>query len=257
MSILSLRREDFVFDWETAAGRGLALAGFIVLSFVLHAVGFYLFQIVYPPAVSLLPPPARVSLITPNSEEGRTILRWLDAEDPALTSRTIRPPEMKGVTLPVVEHIPSYLVTEPALKDAPPLNIDLRMPSSEPAGPVVLPRARSEPSPQKFPTMIAFSSELQRLGAAALGSPKFIATSNDAPQAITFRIAVGDQGQILYCFAQSSSGDRDLDQQARSYLVLARFPPHPGQEPVWGSATIEWGTDVVTPRPAATETPLP
>jgi len=59
------------------------LAAFLVLSLMAHALCFYVFQIVYPTPVALLPPPGRVTFITPDSEEGRTLLRWIDAEDPA------------------------------------------------------------------------------------------------------------------------------------------------------------------------------
>ena len=58
---------------------------------LLHALCFYVFQIIYPPAVALLPPPGRITVIAPNTEEGRVLLRWLEAEDPALASTT-QPP---------------------------------------------------------------------------------------------------------------------------------------------------------------------
>lgn len=257
MTAFSVRRSQFVFDWETAAGRGLALAGFVVLSFLLHAFAFYVFQIVYPPAISLLPPPARVSLITSDSEEGRTILRWLDAEDPAVASSTIRPVEMKPVALPTVEHVPSYVAHEPALKNAPPLEEDLRMPPSQPPGPVILPYRKPEQGPLHLPTAVTFSSEIQKLGAAVLPNRQFVASTHDAPQAIAFRIAVGSQGDVRYCFAENSSGDRDLDEQARTYLANARFPGSGTKDLIWGSAIVEWGNDVVRPRPAGTATSQP
>ena len=55
---------------------------------MLHALCFYAFQIIYPPAVALLPPPGRVTVIAPNTQEERVLLRWLEAEDPALASTT-------------------------------------------------------------------------------------------------------------------------------------------------------------------------
>ena len=49
---------------------------------------FYAFQIIYPPAVALLPPPGRVTMIAPNTHEERVLLQWLEAEDPAIASTT-------------------------------------------------------------------------------------------------------------------------------------------------------------------------
>ena len=111
-----------------------AFLAFLALSLLAHAVCFYIFQVVYPPTVTLLPPPARVALITPASEEGRTLLRWIDAEDPAVAFTTHRPPEARLRALPKVEHVPSYHAMEPTLKELPPFEIDSRAPDSQPPG---------------------------------------------------------------------------------------------------------------------------
>ncbi len=80
-----------VFDWSPRRGRKLSLISFITASAVVHALCFYVFQVIYPPTVALLPPPARVTVISPNTDEGRLLLRWIEAEDPALSSTTQRP----------------------------------------------------------------------------------------------------------------------------------------------------------------------
>jgi hypothetical protein len=82
-----------IFNWSPRRSRKLSLISFIVGSAVLHALCFYVFQVVYPPTIALLPPPARVNLITPETEEGRLLLRWIEAEDPALSSTTQRGPD--------------------------------------------------------------------------------------------------------------------------------------------------------------------
>src|SRR5260370_7112812 len=83
---------SLLFNWEPPRRRKAAITAFLVASLIAHALCFYIFQIVYPPTVSLLPPPARVSLIAPNSEEGRTVLPWVDAQDPALAFSPQPPP---------------------------------------------------------------------------------------------------------------------------------------------------------------------
>src|SRR5947199_3305410 len=104
--------EPLLFSWEPPRRRRAAITAFVALSLVAHALCFYIFQIVYPPTVALLPPPARVTLITPASEEGRTLLRWIDAEDPALAFTTRRPQETNLRALPKAEHVPSYSAIE-------------------------------------------------------------------------------------------------------------------------------------------------
>src|SRR5262249_19369879 len=128
--------EPLLFGWESPRRRGTMIAAFIVLSLVAHALCFYVFQIVYPTPVALLPPPARVTCISPDSEEGRALLRWIDAEDPAVAFTTHPVPGAKLGALPKTEHLPSYSTVGPVLKDLPALRPDLRIPSSRPPGAV-------------------------------------------------------------------------------------------------------------------------
>ena len=245
-----------LFDWGPPRAHRLSVIGFISASAILHAVGFYLFQIVYPANVTLLPPPARVALIAPTSEENRTLLRWVDAEDPALASATLRPPEARGRALPKVQHIPSYLAAEPKLKQIPPLNPNTRAPSSQPPGPVPTPRRQVGAGVRPAPTRILFSEELAPLGEAHLAATRFAASSNEAPQSMQFRIGVDPRGEVRFCFPINSSGDPALDEQARQQLLLARFKASAAalagdRSLFWGVATFEWGNDVAHPGPAS------
>ena len=116
--------ERLLFNWEPPRRQRATITAFLAISLVAHALCFYVFQIVYPPPVALLPPPVRVSVIASNSEGGRTLLRWIEAEDPALAFMTHRPPEARIRALPNVKHIPSYHAAEPALKQVAPLVAD-------------------------------------------------------------------------------------------------------------------------------------
>ena len=53
---------------------------------------------------------------------------------------------------------------------------------------------------------------------------KFAASTGELPEAARFRVGVAPAGEIRYCFPLNSSGDRSLDEQAREYLALCRFP---------------------------------
>jgi hypothetical protein len=250
-----------LFNWDAPHSRQLTILGFIGASLVLHALCFYVFQIVYRPALVLLPPPARVNLITSNSEEGRTLLRWIEAEDPALASATRRPPEVRGRALPKLQHVPSYMSEEPQLKEPPPLVVDLRPPSPQPPGPVSIQHRQVPPRAIVMTTAVAFSEELRDFGAPQFPSTKFSASSNEQPESVRFRIAVGPRGEVRYCFPLNSSGDASLDEQARKHLALTRFAPGSitrdgtDQTLVWGIATIEWGNDVAHPPATSTTAP--
>ena len=247
--------ESLLFNWEPPRRQRLAIASFLMLSLILHALCFYIFQIVYPSTVSLLPPPARLSVINSNSEEGRTLLRWVEAEDPALAFTTQRPPEARLRALPKAEHVPSYVAMEPVLKKIPALVPDLRIPSFQPPGAVQLFHREIPRAAGPTTTSVSFSSELEPLGSPVLPNPSFAASTSAAPEAIRFRVAVNGTGEIRYCFPLNSCGDPALDEQARHYLALCRFSKKPettGETGpsflTWGVATIEWGSDVAQPQ---------
>ena len=255
--------ESLIFSWDSPHGEKLAITIFLALSLIAHALCFYLFQIVYPPTVALLPPPARVTLITPDSEEGRTLLRWIDAEDPALAFTTLRPQETKLRAVPKAEHVPSYSAIEPTLKNIPPLERDLRIPSCQPPGAVHFARRKTAPPISVAKTSVSFSNELQAFGTPILPEPAFVASNEEMPETIRFRVAVSKLGEVRYCFQINSSGDPALDQQARLYIARCRFPQNtanagkPDAFLAWGTATIVWGNDIARPQPAAAASVTP
>jgi hypothetical protein len=255
--------EPLLFTWDSPQRQRAVLVVFLVLSLVAHALCFYLFQIVYPTPVAFLPQPARVTFISPDSEQGRTLLRWIDAEDPALVFTTRPPPGAKLRALAKAEHVPSYSALELTLKDIPPLRPDLRIPSADPPVAVRFGWPKSASAIGKVETTISFSKELAQFGAPTLPQLRFTASNEEAPEALRFRVAVNRFGEIQYCFPINSSGDPALDEQARLQVIRSRFRPNRraggnrGSSLVWGIATVQWGSDVARPQQAATANVTP
>src|SRR4029077_2007875 len=102
---LELATEPLLFSWDSPRRRRAAFLAFLALSLFAHAVCFYIFQVVYPPTVTLLPPPDSVALITLASVEGPPLLLWSHGEDPAVAFTPHRPPEARLRALPKVEHV--------------------------------------------------------------------------------------------------------------------------------------------------------
>ncbi|HEY5035845.1 MAG TPA: hypothetical protein VII74_01790 [Chthoniobacterales bacterium] len=248
-SIYAQPQGQLLFHWERPRRRRLAILGFIGASLGLHALCFYLFQVIYPPAISLLPPPARVSVIAPTSPEARTYLAWLNAEDPALASQTQRPAGAREYQLPKLAHVPSYLTIPPQLKELPPPKSARVEPVAMPPAPVETTTASPPASPITAPSAIRFSDSL---GERAVTMPTlgFHASSREAPQTALFRIAVDAHGVVRYCLLEQSSGDAALDEEARTDLALSRFAPLenlPNDNLTWATAAIDFGTDVTLP----------
>jgi hypothetical protein len=248
-----------LFRWERPRRRKVAIAGFLVASVSLHALCFYLFQVVYPPAISLLPPPAQVSVIAPTSDEARTFLNWLDAEDPALASRTQRPADARAFQLPKLAHVPSYLGVPPTLKELPSQEVSRAAPSAMPPAPVPIAAAVSPAPPLRAPTALLFSDELGKLPISHPELEFQASLRRDAPESARFRVAVDSLGIVRYSFLEQSSGDALLDEQARHYLALCRFAmgerPATGSALTWATATLEFGTDLKMPPAAAERAP--
>jgi hypothetical protein len=241
-----------VFSWAPPRKRRRALIVFLILSILLHALCFYIFQIVYPPTVALLPPPARVTLISPDDPESLALLRWVEAEDPALTTTTQRLPETKSLVLPLLQHRPFYASHQPKLKTLLPLMPDLSIPSSAAIGPVRLPRMKANASATGLArkTTANFADLPAALGDPVFADFKFRLTHPDAPANARFRVAIDERGAIRFCFLIESSDDPALDEQARNFLQLCRLktkensPVPNGTKLFWTTATILWGNDL-------------
>jgi hypothetical protein len=159
-----------------------------------------------------------------------------------------------------IQHAPSYLGRQPALKDLPPPPPALRIPSAHPPAPVERPGSAPQLVTKAVATRIRFSPEFESLIAPATPDLKFNSSNQESPEPARFLIAVNDKGEVRHCFLQTSSGDAALDEQARKYLAASRFPairnsPSSERAPLtWGFATVEWGNDIVPP-PSASPAP--
>src|ERR1700733_6449459 len=103
---------DLTFHWPVEKGFPFVLFVCVAGSLFAHAATFFLFQVVYPQRVTIPQPAPHVSLLTPSSPENIALLRWIEAEDPALLANDnpVVPPG-----LAMVRYRPSFntLRTEP------------------------------------------------------------------------------------------------------------------------------------------------
>ena len=238
-----------VFRWPERTV-SLLLPALFVLSVMFHALAFYIFQVVYPPAVASAPPPAQVTLLTPDTREGAALLRWVQAQDPATAART---PEVTPAGLGEILYTPSYATVH-----------TLPLETEPPAAPIGFPSAHSlldvsaskeaapEPPRRAVASALAFSDGL-RARDAAPEIPRGV-TSKNSPnlRPTVFLAGIGDRGEIRYCFllapngGDPSSGDPEVDKQAEALLREHRFTP--SETPLaWGFATFTWGVEAYAP----------
>jgi len=245
-----------VFRWPERTA-SLLLPALFVLSVAVHALAFYVFQVVYPPAVVSAPPPAQVTLLTAATPEGADLLRWVQAQDPATAARLqeITPAELKEIP-----YTPAYATVHTLpLEVEPPVE-----PIGFPAAHSLLDfseskAATSEPPHRAVSSALSFSEVLRARDAAPEALPRITAKRAPNLRPTIFLVGISDRGEVRYCFlldpngGDPSSGDHDMDKQAEALLREHGFS-HSETPLEWGFATFTWGAEAYAPQPSP---PLP
>jgi len=247
-----VERYRMVFHWPERTA-SLLIPMLFVLSVAVHALAFYIFQVVYPPTVAIAPPSAQVTLLTSATPEGAALLHWVQAQDPATAARSR---ELVPCGLGEVRYEPAYAVVHTFPKEAEPALEPIRFPS---ARSLLDERGASTASSDDLPsrsvsTSLSLSRPLRSRDAAP-GAPLPIKSPSGVNLKPTvFLVGVGDRGDVRYCFLQQSSGDDEaIDTQAETLMRQHEFS-HSETPLEWGFATFTWGAEAYAPHLSA---PLP
>jgi hypothetical protein len=97
--------QTLLFRWAKGRRFSFLAAGLLLFSFFAHAAAFFVFTVVYPARVTIPTPAPQVTVLSPSNPDHQALLRWIEAEDPALVANTasILPPKLLQV-----EYRPSY-----------------------------------------------------------------------------------------------------------------------------------------------------
>ncbi len=235
-------RSETVFHWPARHSTSLSLPGFLLLALALHALSFYLFQVIYPPPVLLPLPAATIELLDPSRPADQEMVTWAETEDPALLSghrRQARPGQAALLPLP---YAPFYSKTEPALEPLPLQQEEAKMPSAIPAAPVGLERTSALPrqADASFqPVQIIGEQDLARRLPAQL--PEFSLTENSRYNGEPVRVLVHilRTGQIDQVYAYGSSGDEEFDRALITYLRSLKLAASSGDD-TWEVVTFQY-----------------
>jgi hypothetical protein len=235
------------FHWDVVRRFPTVLPGFILISLMVHAVAFFIFQVVYPPQETMAAPPPAITALDPQRPDHQALLRWIDTEDPtpgmtdgnSISDRLLQigyKPSYATLRTP-----PLMLPDEPQGMQYPPARDPLAIIRSvEPNPPKPVAPAQGDP------TRIIFSGELGRRPIAAL--PRLVITSKSSKELepASFLVGADARGVVQYVMQQSSSGNATLDAEAANYLSKLKLAP--GDQPIsWGHVTVQWGPDAYAP----------
>jgi hypothetical protein len=238
-----LEQRGMTFHWDLVRRIPTVLPGFILISLLVHAAAFFLFQVVYPPQETMAAPPPEITVLDPQRPDHQALLRWIDAEDPtpvvvsgnSITDRLLH-----------VAYVPSYSTLR-----TPPLtlpNEPERMQYPPARDPLAIIRSvEPRPTPLRTPvagepTRMIFAGELGRRPVAALPSLVLSTKSTTELQPARFLVGVDARGAVQYVMPQSSSGNTAVDSEAADYLSKLKLAP--GEQPIsWGTVTVQWGPE--------------
>jgi hypothetical protein len=195
-----------------------------------------------------------VSLLTPSNPENIALLRWIEAEDPALISsdNAVLPP-----SLAEARYRPSFASPRTAPLGPPaekpeeilfPPAVD-RLVVTEAAGDSLAPSAIVS-----SPTVIRFAGALATrplVSNPPLAAPRMVV----APVSPTvLLVGVDAEGKIRFPLVQQSSGDPKLDDFAVSHLGRLTFAQVDANM-TWAHVTFAWGAEVYSEGENSPETP--
>lgn len=234
-----------LFEWPSRHNVHLALPLMMVLAFLFHVGGIFLFQASYPTDTRPEIRSAQVYFLRPGSPEAASVMPLITARDPGLFSPSSS--EERDIwKLPATEYTPSFEKVRPrmeAFPAPPPEGLDRVW---SPA-PVAYPSLHQQIQASKLvaaPTRIVGADELHARSFDLLSDVSFSALEQQNLKPTAFLVAVAPEGTVKYALPQSSSGNETLDAQALSALRKGKFSPIQADRDAWGIISFYWGSDV-------------
>lgn len=236
---------DLTFQWRSETGFPFLLFFCVLGSLFAHTATFFLFQVVYSQHVTIPQPAPHVSLLTPSNPENAALLRWIEAEDPALVanSESAPPPGLAEV-----RYVPSFAAPHTAPLGAPvEKSPDVRFP---PAVDHLAPNPLSAGLPTSAPASVAptiwhFPKSLAGRPVQQSAPMTFTHQATTPVEPTVLLMGVNAEGQVRFSLVQQTSGDPLLDDVAVNYLRRTVFQA--ADSPMtWTFVTCVWGSDAYT-----------
>ncbi|MFZ0434798.1 MAG: hypothetical protein WAL87_02325 [Chthoniobacterales bacterium] len=268
---------QLLFEWPIRQAPRLTLPLCILLAAVIQTAIVVIFSISYEaPAVKLALAP-RFYFLPPDSASARQLGAWLEGNDPALfapgraTASALPPP-------PPLKYRPSYEEPPPPLLPLPeiggqqmeppfppsPFSASM-LPGTESGG--VLRKSSPSPAPVAPNALCAMpqvaagaSPHVRWLDELAARRPEgTVATLPSLPPEMSgtkpslYQVAVGPEGFPMHCTLTDSSGNAEVDESGRAWIMASRFQP--ADTLSWGRVLIPW--EAAEPKSQAKSKPTP
>ncbi|MDF1813412.1 MAG: hypothetical protein P1V20_14540 [Verrucomicrobiales bacterium] len=219
--------EQFIFMWRPEKNTARTLLAFAIFSGVIHFLGFYLFQVVYPETDLPELRPDRITLLNPERDDVRAFME-------KISDRVVylHPPSENSISrIKLSDHairfVPSFAEARPELRDS-------GTPSSENKYPVGdLPFWNEKAN---WKTEVIFSPILQKRGIAPnTALDEYLSQIPNLPK-IRVNLTVGPDGTPFDVYISDRSiGKETKTTIAEAVQALLRFKPDDsrGDDPGW------------------------
>lgn len=244
----NLRRDDdLLFAWGKRPRLIVHFGFFLLGSFLVHALGFYLFQVKYPDAAILAPTPDRVTLLDETRPAVNGLLREVGDRlvyvSPASSGAGSRA-ELKDFS---VRFEPSFAGRELQFQPLPEDGVreELSGKKDHPESRVVLPPIDSGRAAEKPPAggpaepRWRLSGGLEDRGVPDPRQFEKALPELKSPPEINLWIGVGPEGSVRFLLPRAGEARPDFDAVAGAVKQHLKFAPRPGSGIAWGSLVID------------------
>ncbi|MDG2122199.1 MAG: hypothetical protein P8J87_00785 [Verrucomicrobiales bacterium] len=259
------RGAGLVFNWNReGVGPRIKLAGFVIISVVLHTGFFYLFRVVYPASERVLPTPVRVLLLAEESPGVRPLLRALDDRDAAYRSSvresvsgsldlgtftTVYGEGQKGLV--ELGYLPSYMDYEPEMQTWPDAARDNDLPALSESGVIpVVPLSREEVlAGDGEAVVMERAGRVSVIPGGALEGRKIVSIPETDPSEwsgsgngrVVFMVGIERAGRAVYRLPSDRGGLPDVSNVSRFVAQIVFEPGEAGDPRVeWGMVELVW-----------------
>ena len=227
------------FVWKTRDHSMLHLMVAFVGLAVLMGGFFIVFRITYPTIQRASATPQRIVVLDPSDPAALALIHR--AEDKSFALFPDESERADASSLAPSFH-PSFEGARVTLRGLLPTQPVTRHPKLFTPTSSVLPPVPPRPAPPAvavIPSVLKAlpSSEFAKRAPESLEVPGIALTE---PYGIQFRIAVSDQGRVLFALPLSSSEDGALMKRLQSAVTALRFAPDPKQPRTWGTLSFRW-----------------
>ncbi len=233
---MNQQEAHFIFDWRKSEWN-YRLPALIAISLFGHIFCLYIFRVVYPTTTALLPPSAQVTVLDPNNPQDKSLLDWVEMNNPAKVSAPRFDPRLVAQLTPQRKPIYSGLSVELKPADASGSRED-GIPSIFSSEALLPMRSRPMEAASKrmFRSRLDIASTLQSRVPESLPA---LPTASALSEPTSIFAGVNPAGEVDFIFLRQSSGIGQLDQKAEDFIRTVKFKPGPRRD--WGVITLHWG----------------